>query len=180
MFENILIVDDNALVLKAAERSLRRSCTVHTAANREQALDLVRGKPIDLAFVDLFLDGCNGIALIRELKTVRSDLVAVLMSSYATLDVAVDAGLAGAVRAKLKPFDYRTVVMDLESKTPPDPKRIPKLSQVEREYIQRVLDDCDGNVSRAASCLGMARSLLYRKLRRLGIELKKIRWGSAR
>ncbi len=39
----------------------------------------------------------------------------------------------------------------------------------EREYIQKKLEECAGNVSRAAEILGLERSNLYRKMRTLGI-----------
>jgi two-component system nitrogen regulation response regulator NtrX len=39
----------------------------------------------------------------------------------------------------------------------------------ERDYIQRKLDECNGNVTRAAELLGLERSNLYRKMRALGI-----------
>jgi two-component system nitrogen regulation response regulator NtrX len=39
----------------------------------------------------------------------------------------------------------------------------------ERDYILRKLDDCGGNVSRAAEALGLERSNLYKKMRALGI-----------
>jgi two-component system nitrogen regulation response regulator NtrX len=39
----------------------------------------------------------------------------------------------------------------------------------ERDYILRKLDECEGNVSKAAEALGLERSNLYRKMRALGI-----------
>ncbi len=39
----------------------------------------------------------------------------------------------------------------------------------ERDYILRKLEDCGGNVSRAAEALGLERSNLYKKMRALGI-----------
>lgn len=40
----------------------------------------------------------------------------------------------------------------------------------EREYIQKTLDDCGGNVTRAAGQLGLERSHLYKKMKSLGIK----------
>lgn len=42
----------------------------------------------------------------------------------------------------------------------------------EREYILKKLDECHGNVSRAAEALGLERSHLYRKMRALGVGTK--------
>ncbi len=44
----------------------------------------------------------------------------------------------------------------------------------EREYILKKLDECHGNVSRAAEALGLERSHLYRKMRALGVGTKEV------
>src|SRR5262249_9158743 len=41
---------------------------------------------------------------------------------------------------------------------------VPSLARVESEYIQRVLADCEGNISQAAKLLGIHRRSLQRKL----------------
>ena len=43
----------------------------------------------------------------------------------------------------------------------------------EREYILRKVDECGGNVTRAAESLGLERSHLYRKMKALGITAKE-------
>ncbi|HXG32620.1 MAG TPA: sigma-54 dependent transcriptional regulator [Bryobacteraceae bacterium] len=46
----------------------------------------------------------------------------------------------------------------------------PTLEDVERAHIERVVRQCDGNLSRAARILGIDRSTLYSKLRRYGLK----------
>ncbi|GAA3767527.1 sigma-54-dependent transcriptional regulator [Terriglobus aquaticus] len=43
----------------------------------------------------------------------------------------------------------------------------------ERDYILKKLDDCHGNVSRAAEALGLERSHLYRKMKALGVPIRE-------
>ncbi len=43
----------------------------------------------------------------------------------------------------------------------------------ERDYILKKIDDCHGNVSRAAEALGLERSHLYRKMKSLGISVRE-------
>lgn len=43
----------------------------------------------------------------------------------------------------------------------------------EREYILKKIDDCNGNISRAAEALGLERSHLYRKMKALGIGARE-------
>jgi two-component system, NtrC family, nitrogen regulation response regulator NtrX len=72
-------------------------------------------------------------------------------------------------------IDSRHIPLHLSRKTAADkPKeRYGSLQDVreaaEREYIQKKLEESNGNVSRAADLLGLERSNLYRKMRALGI-----------
>lgn len=43
----------------------------------------------------------------------------------------------------------------------------------ERDYILKKIDECHGNVSRAAEALGLERSHLYRKMKALGVSVKE-------
>lgn len=43
----------------------------------------------------------------------------------------------------------------------------------ERDYILRKIDECNGNMSRAAEALGLERSHLYRKMRSLNISVRE-------
>jgi two-component system nitrogen regulation response regulator NtrX len=43
----------------------------------------------------------------------------------------------------------------------------------EREYILKKIDECNGNMSRAAETLGLERSHLYRKMKTLGISVRE-------
>jgi two-component system nitrogen regulation response regulator NtrX len=43
----------------------------------------------------------------------------------------------------------------------------------ERDYILKKIDDCHGNVTRAAEALGLERSHLYRKMKSLGITVRE-------
>ena len=44
------------------------------------------------------------------------------------------------------------------------PVQTPSLARVEWEHIQRVLTDCEGNITKAAERLGIHRRSLQRKL----------------
>ncbi len=51
-----------------------------------------------------------------------------------------------------------------------DAGRMASLEDQEKAYIQWVLDEVDGNRSRAATILGIDRVSLWRKLKRYGLE----------
>ena len=43
----------------------------------------------------------------------------------------------------------------------------------ERDYILKKIDECNGNMSRAAEGLGLERSHLYRKMKTLGVSVRE-------
>jgi two-component system cell cycle sensor histidine kinase/response regulator CckA len=94
----VLLVDDEAAVRRLAERALRRQgFEVIAAASAEEALEsLAQEDPAGtLACVisDVVMPGLDGPALVRQLRTTRPSLPAILMSGYA------DAALRDSLQA---------------------------------------------------------------------------------
>ena len=59
--------------------------------------------------------------------------------------------------------------------TDPDPTQemefdIPTLAKLEREHIERVVRECNGNISRAARALGVHRRTLQYKLAKFPVK----------
>jgi transcriptional regulator with PAS, ATPase and Fis domain len=50
------------------------------------------------------------------------------------------------------------------------PRRLPRLSDIERRTIEEILSDSEGNKSKAARRLGITRTQLYGRLRKYGLE----------
>ena len=71
--------------------------------------------------------------------------------------------------ARTKPHHNR-----LKEEPPAASFRFPSFKEAteayHREFIQRKLEEADGNVSRAAELMGVDRSHLYRRMRALGIQ----------
>ena len=76
--------------------------------------------------------------------------------------------------------NHRIGVKDLpafgSAEAPASSYRFPSFKEASdayhREFIQRKLDEADGNVSRAAELMGIDRSHLYRRMRALGINVR--------
>ena len=95
--------------------------------------------------------------------------VTLVLTGYGSGAPAVAALRAGASDYLAKPADadqllgaYERARRGVGQEAPP--VAVPSLSRVEWEHIQRVLSDCDGNVTRAAALLGLHRRTLQRKL----------------
>ncbi len=84
---NILIVDDNALVLKAYANVLsKRGYRVLTAGNGESALQIINQEKISLILLDVMLPDLSGLEILRLLKSnpETEHIFIVLISSMAT------------------------------------------------------------------------------------------------
>jgi two-component system nitrogen regulation response regulator NtrX len=76
--------------------------------------------------------------------------------------------------------NHRVTVKDLpafgEAEPPASSYRFPSFKEASdayhREFIQRKLEEADGNVSRAAELMGIDRSHLYRRMKALGISAR--------
>jgi CheY-like chemotaxis protein len=107
MQPTILVVDDEAMVLRVADRMLGKAgCIVLLAASGEEALHLCRtyDGSIQLALVDLVMPGLDGPALVERLYPLQPAIRIVFMSGY-SLTYLTGRGLA--VEAKdfiRKPF----------------------------------------------------------------------------
>ena len=95
----------------------------------------------------------------------------VVLTGYGSIATAVEAVRRGAINYLLKPLDADQILAAFESdgaaQAPAGTESTPSLARVEWEHIQRILSDCDGNISLAARKLGLHRRSLQRKLGKL-------------
>ena len=175
----VLVVDDDDVFRERLERALRsRGFRTASASNSVRALELVNESPFSAAIIDLRMPGGSGLELLRRLREFAPEVKALLLTGYGSIATALEAVRLGAVHYLTKPVDVDEVlaalglieptvasVSEAPDKLPVEvPVEVPSLSRVEWEHINRVLQDCDGNVSHAAKLLGIHRRSLQRKL----------------
>jgi DNA-binding response OmpR family regulator len=115
MPKHILLVDDDALMRRSLAFHLEQAgYLVHTAANAEDALSLVRHSPPDLVILDIGLPGMDGLDALRELKTQHNLPVIFLTARRRELDEVVGLEL-GADDYISKPFDVDVVLAHIKA-----------------------------------------------------------------
>src|SRR5215472_14230229 len=122
----ILIVDDEKNIrthLATYVRSLGHSA--ESAADADAALALVGERAFDVMLSDVRMAGMDGLALLREVRRRRPEIVVVLMTAYATVAQAVEAMRAGAYDYLVKPFSLDQVNLLLD--------RVLEVSNLRRE-----------------------------------------------
>jgi len=101
----LLVVDDEEWMRDACVEILQpEGFQVMTAADGPAGLDLIRRHAPDLMLVDLKMPGMGGIAYLESAKAIDADIVAIMITGYATLEAAVEAMKAGAYDFLPKPF----------------------------------------------------------------------------
>jgi two-component system response regulator RegA len=163
----LLLVDDDAPFRSRLARSLRmRGVEVAEAGGAEDAPRVAREFSPDAAVVDLRMTDGSGLDVLSELQRDFPELRSIILTGYGSIATALEAVRRGAFDYLTKPVDADDVLRSLsaQSSAPEPDAKVPSLHRVEWEHIQRVLADCDGNVSRAARLLGLHRRTLQRKL----------------
>jgi two-component system, response regulator RegA len=165
---SVLVVDDDEVFRTRLGRAFAdRGFEVRTAQSADEAVALARKDSPEFAVVDLRMPGASGIDVVRELNAIDPATVVVMLTGYGSIATAVEAIRAGAVHYLAKPVGIDEILAALTGKAAPSASgaaAVPSLARVEWEHIQRVLSDCDGNISQAARLLGLHRRSLQRKL----------------
>ncbi|MDQ1913871.1 response regulator transcription factor [Paenibacillus sp. GD4] len=107
---NILVVDDDPFIQQLVFIHLtREGYDVLLAGNAEQALQLVDGKMIHLAIVDVMMPGMNGFDLTRALSQ-DLQIPVILLTAKGQLDDKEKGFLAGAEDYIVKPFEPKELI----------------------------------------------------------------------
>ena len=102
---SILLVDDDLNTCQALQLMLSKEghdlLETHTG---KEALEKVRGEAVDLAIIDWKMPGMNGLEFFQALKAIRPEVVGLMISAHATVDLAVSAIKNGVFDFITKPF----------------------------------------------------------------------------
>ena len=160
---SVLLVEDDERFRERLGRALTaRGCEVRAVAS----VDAAQESP-ELAVVDLKLPIGSGLDVVRGLHAIDLTTRIVVLTGYGSIATALESVKLGATHYLTKPVDADQVLAAFEGREvtqEPPTVEVPSLARVEWEHIQRVLNDCDGNVSQAARLLGIHRRSLQRKL----------------
>jgi len=171
----LVIDDDDRLRERLARAFEERGYRVLQAGDHARGLELAKdaGK-IDRAVVDLRMPGPHGLVVLQDLIALDPEIDVVIVTGYGSIATAVEAMRLGARDYLTKPAHADRILAAFEVE--PEPTggaiefEIPSLAKVEREHIERVLRECNGNVSKAARVLGMHRRTLQYKLAKFPVN----------
>ena len=137
-----MIVEDNETMRLGMVESLRReNYTVQEYQNGREALVNLNTIRPQLIITDLKMEPIDGLMLLRQVKSLNSNIEVLMISAYGTIDVAVQAMQEGAVDFLTKPFspeELRIRVKKIVEKIQEKEKR--ELLEEENQFLQDTIN----------------------------------------
>ncbi len=174
----VLVIDQNETWRRALLRGLpAHGFSVLLAATLSEGRDLLQREDASAIVLDLLLPEGNGLRFLPELRSIRPEAAFLICTAHGSIAAAVAAMRVGADDFLLKPttaahvsVSIRRALDSTDPGRPADSIAVPAapmpLDRIHWEHLQRVLMECEWNISEAARRLGIHRQSLQRKLRR--------------
>ncbi|MBO9370805.1 MAG: hybrid sensor histidine kinase/response regulator [Chloroflexi bacterium] len=101
----ILVVDDEVGIREGCRRVLvPQGFAVDVAENGPVGLRKLRESRYDVLLLDIMMPGMSGIEVLRQARQIDPDLICIIITGYATVELAVQAVREGAHDFIAKPF----------------------------------------------------------------------------
>lgn len=170
-YNTIVIVDDNPAILTALRICLATEfARIVTLPSPEKLVATLAGEEaVDAVLLDMNFSlgvnsGQDGLFWLRTLKKLHPNTPVVLITAYADIQLAIKGMKSGAADFITKPWDNDELIQKLHDAI--DRNRVvTPLDEMEQQYVRKVVEQCHGNMSRAAEMLGITRQTLYKKIK---------------
>ena len=111
----VLVVDDEPAIRSICSRYLSsRGWQVDTATDGEEALAKILDRDWDIVITDIKMPGLDGVQLVQKAKAEKPYIEFIVMTAYASVDVAVKAMRSGAYDFLLKPLDLEQLQLTVD------------------------------------------------------------------
>ncbi len=167
---NILVIDDEIGICEGIQRALApEGYAVEMALDGEEGLQKIQTNGYDLVLIDVMMPGVGGIDLIASIHEHDPETVCVMITGYATVELAVRAIKEGAYDFLAKPFSVddllltvnqgierrrlsleakRVQVAEAEARRLEEEKNcLEELDRAKRQFIRLVTHDLQAPVS---------------------------------
>ncbi len=167
---NILVVDDEISICEGIQRALSlEDYTVDVAYDGITGLEKIKGGDYSLVMIDVMMPGINGIDLIGSIHSLDPDIICIIITGYATVELAVQAIKRGAYDFLTKPFSIDELLhtvnqglehqqLSLEAKRAQEAeaeaqrlseetRRLKELDQAKKDFIRLITHELQAPVS---------------------------------
>jgi two-component system response regulator HydG len=147
----VLVVDDEAHIRESLQKILiKEGLEVVQAATGQEALEVLRERPISIAVCDLRMPLMDGVQFLKAARAMRPETEIILMTGYGTVQTAVEAMRLGAYDFIEKPFKRLELIKSVQK-------------AIERQNLlfenKRLREELEGDGSGPRSVIGTSRAM---------------------
>ncbi len=103
---DVLYVDDEASNLRIFRAAFRKYYSVHTARSGEEALQLLKERPVDIVVTDQRMPGMTGVEFLEKVIALYPDVVRIILTGFSDVeDIIYALNRCGVYRYLVKPWD---------------------------------------------------------------------------
>jgi signal transduction histidine kinase len=176
----ILVIDDEIGICEGIRRALSpQGFYVDFALNGDDGLDKIRQDDFEIVLLDIMMPGVSGVTLIKAIHEVDPEIVCIIITGYATVELAVRSIKQGAYDFLTKPFTgddlllsvnqglerhrlsleaKRVQTAEAESRRLAEEKsRLEELDQAKRQFIRLVTHELQAPVDAIQGYLNLIR-----------------------
>jgi two-component system sensor histidine kinase/response regulator len=107
----VLVVDDELGIREGCRRALTSSgLEVDVAENGPDGLHKLRQGSFDVLLVDAMMPGMSGLEMMQQARKIAPDVIGIIITGYATIELAVQAIREGAHDFIAKPFTHELLL----------------------------------------------------------------------
>jgi len=111
----LLIIEDDPLQRRLIKENLEREgYIIFEAASGQEAMNIIKDNPIDIAVVDYKLEGETGTDVIQDLIKENPLITPIMVTAYGNVENAVEAMKKGAYDYIVKPIDFEKFLLVIE------------------------------------------------------------------
>ena len=111
---DICIIDDEVVVCKRLQQVLTKDKhSVETFVDSNQAIQRINEKRFDIVVTDIRMDNIDGMEVLSHVLKKGEDTKVILITGYATIEIAREAQAKGAfdfISKPFKPVDLKKVI----------------------------------------------------------------------
>lgn len=108
----ILIIDDQKAIRSSLKEVLElEEYAILEAENGKKGLSIIHSDPVQLVYLDIKMDGMDGIEVLQEIQNMESAPVVIMMSGHGDIETAVECLKKGAFDYLEKPLDLNRVLI---------------------------------------------------------------------
>ena len=134
---HILVVDDETGPRESLRIILDPYYRVSTASRSEEAVEIMRKRPVDVVTLDLKMPGVSGIKLLEQIRERDPDVEAIIITGYGSLETALEGLRLRAFDYIAKPFDVNQVLALIRRALQSRRTRL-KLKQIKSEFLSSI------------------------------------------